>query len=134
MACSNVFWWKITFWNTSGHIISHNVTCSKSSKSPLCFYHFWEFWILEKNHDFDDDFELVTLWPIIWPEVFQNVIFHQKTFLQALKTILHTLDDSLWCLEQVLKHHQKCSILLIFALWVPTHQKKFKKWWFFMIF
>ena len=45
--------------------------------------------------DFDDDFELVTLWPIIWPEVFQNVIFYQKTFLQALKTILHTLDDSL---------------------------------------
>ena len=74
-----------------------------------------------------DDFEHVTLWPIIWPEVFQNVVFHQKTFLQALKTILHTLDYSLWWLEQVLKHHQKCSILLIFALWVPTHQKKFKK-------
>ena len=77
-ACRNVFWWKITFWNTSGHIIGHNVTCSKSSKSPLCFYHFWEFWILEKNHDFDDDFKLVTLWLIMWPEVFQNVIFHQK--------------------------------------------------------
>ena len=77
-ACRNVFWWKITFWNTSGHIIGHNVTCSKSSKSPLCFYHFWEFWILEKNHDFDDDFELVTWWPIIWPEVFQNVISTKK--------------------------------------------------------
>ena len=66
--------------------------------------------------------------------MFQNVIFHQKTFLQAIKTILHTLDDSLRWLEQVLKHRQKCSILLIFALWVPTHQKNFKKWWFFMIF
>ena len=100
-ACRNVFWWKITFWNTSGHIIGHNVTCSKSSKSPLCFYHFWEFWILEKNHDFDDDFEHVTLWPIIWPKVFQNVIFYQKTFLQALKTMLHTLNDSLWWLEYI---------------------------------
>ena len=28
-ACRNVFWWKITFWNTSGY----NVTSSKSSKS-----------------------------------------------------------------------------------------------------
>ena len=67
----------------------------KLIKIAIVFLSFLRIWILEKNHDFDDDFEHVTLWPIIWPEVFQNVIFNQKTFLQALKTILHTLDDSL---------------------------------------
>ena len=36
-ACRNVFWWKITFWNTSGHIIGHHVTSSKSSSKSWFF-------------------------------------------------------------------------------------------------
>ena len=68
--------------------------------------------------------------------MFQNVIFHQKTFLQALKTILHTLDDSLWWLEQVLKHRQNaqfCSFSLCGYPLIKKISKNDDFSWFFKI-
>ena len=91
--------------------------------------HFVENRIFAPNCDFGD-FWLLPLWPIIWPEMSQNVIHGRKWPLETLKTITNTLDDDFWWLEQILKNHKKSSFLLIFSLWVPTK----RKWAKMMIF
>ena len=90
--------------------------------------------IFAPNGDFDD-FWLLPLWPIFWPEVSKNVIRGRKWSLETLKIILDTLDDDFWWLEQILKNHENFSFLSIFLLWAQRRKidenENFS--WFFKI-
>ena len=58
------------------------------------------------------DFWWCAFWPIIWPEVAGNVIYGRKWLLWTPRILLHTLDDHLWWLDQILKNLEKSSFLL----------------------
>ena len=56
-----------------------------------------------------------TFWPIICPEVVVNVIFYLKWLLWVPRMPPHTLDNLPWCVEQILKNHEK-SLFLLYML------------------
>ena len=88
-----------------------------------------ERWIFDPNGDFTE----FQLWPNvadILQKGIRNVIYCWKWLLWTPKTLLHTLDDLLWCVEQLLKNHEKCHFFFYF----PSKGIQKKKWhfsWFF---
>ena len=69
----------------------------------------------------------------ILPEGIRNVICCLKWLLWTPNAILHTLDDLLWCVEQLWKNHEKCHFFFYF----PSKGIQRKKWhfpWFFKSF
>ena len=101
--------------------------CPKTSKEPISsnITSFWansaNVWKIEFSSELTflmilSFWALLTIWPIIWPEVSKNMFGGRKWPLETFKSIAHTVDDVFWWLEQILKNDEKSSFLSIFLL------------------